>query len=292
MNANTPRQRIWLVTGASKGIGRHIAEAAAADGHIVIAGSRHPEAVHAWNTRTHGGEIVATRLDITSEESVTEVVNSVVERWGRVDVLVNNAGYLLYGGVEELSDQEALRSFDVNLFGLLTVIRRVLPVMRAQKAGRIINMASISANITAPGVGLYSATKAAVLLFSEALAAEATDLGIHTTAICPGGVRTDFLDASSAARAQNQISDYAGVHQVEDQLSQANHKQGGDPEKVAHAIVKVAAMDAPPARLYLGDDAIEGIRHNVRSILDDVDTYEALSRSITYTPESSTTHNS
>lgn len=273
---------MWLVTGASKGIGREVVEAAARSGALVVAGSRNPDRLTQWAHDAGLEESVeAVALDISTEAAVRETVAGVADRHGRIDVLVNNAGYLFYGGIEELSDAEVRRSFDVNVFGLLTVTRQVLPLMRQQRGGRIINMASISASITSPGTGLYSATKAAVLLLSEALAEEGRELGIHTTAVCPGGVRTDFLDSSSAQRAAATITEYSSVHAVEEQLARGNHRQGGDPRKVAQAIVKLSALPNPPLRLYLGEDALHAIERHTRDLARSVDQYRALTLSTT-----------
>ena len=273
---------VWFVTGASKGIGRHVVETALEHGCWVIAGSRHPEQLTQWaidqNTQDR---VVSVALDVTDEASVAAAVNAGLEQFGRIDVLVNNAGYLLYGRIEELSDAEVRRSFDVDVFGLLNATRAVLAVMREQGAGSMINMASISANITSPATGLYSATKAAVLMLTEALAEEGRDIGVSATAICPGGVNTDFLDSSSAHRAETVIDAYHSVHRVEDALSRGNHHQGGDPKKVAEAIVEVAGMDEPPRRLYLGEDALKAISQNQSDLTDEVNRHRELSQSTT-----------
>lgn len=281
-NGAATSSAVWLVTGASKGIGKKVVEAALAAGDRVVAGSRDPRALDEW-AREQGvhDRLLAVRLDVTSAESAASAVSAAVDRFGRVDVLVNNAGYLLHGGVEEFSDAELRRSFDVNVFGVLTMIRVVLPVMREQRSGRVIDLASISAEVTSPAVGLYSATKAAVLMFSEALAAEAEPLGVFVTAVCPGGVRTDFLDSSSAHRAERTIEAYRSVHETEDSLGRANHNQGGDPTLVARALVTLARMDAPPRRLYLGEDAVRSAIRAKHQQLESIDEHRALSESIT-----------
>lgn len=282
MNGLESEQQVWLVTGASKGIGRDIVDTALEHGSQVIAGSRHPEQVSEW-TAEHGlqNKVLSVFLDVTDETSVAEAVRAGVEKFGRIDVLVNNAGYLLYGGIEELSNDEVQRSFGVNVFGLLNVTRSVLAVMRGQGVGHVINMASISANITSAATGLYSSTKAAVLMLTEALADEGRDIGVRATAICPGGVRTDFLDSSSAQRADHVIEAYSSVHHVEEALDRSNHRQGGDPRRVAEAIVAVANMDHPPRRLYLGEDALEAITENQSYIMQEVQLYQQLSKSTT-----------
>lgn len=273
---------IWLVTGASKGIGREGVEAALEHGHRIIAGSRHPEELAQWALGNGlQDRVVSVAMDVTDESSVAEAVHAGLERFGRIDVLVNNAGYLLYGGIEELSDAEVRTSFDVNVFGLLNVTRAVLAVMRRQRSGHVIDMASISANVTSPATGLYSATKAAVLMLTESLTDEGRDIGVKATAICPGGVRTDFLDSTSARRAETVIEAYRSVHEVEDSLARGNHRQGGDPAKVAQAIVAVAGMEQPPRRLYLGQDAVEAIRRNQADVIEEVTRNQELSESTT-----------
>lgn len=273
---------VWFVTGASKGIGRSLVEAIVESGDRVIAGSRGPRPLDQWATeRDIADRVLSIALDVTDEKSVAKAVSEGLERFGRIDVLVNNAGYLMYGAVEELSSAEVQQSFGVNVFGLWNTTRAVLQVMRGQASGHIINMASISANVTSPGSGLYSATKAAVLMLTESLADEAGDIGVKATAICPGGVRTDFLDSSSARRADRIIDDYQSVHRVERALGRANHRQGGDPRKVAQAIIAVTRMDPPPRRLYLGEDALQAITQNQADVMREVKLHQTLSESIT-----------
>lgn len=274
--------RVWMVTGASKGIGRALVETLARSGAHVIAGSRSPDSVAQWAQDAGiGARVLAVALDVTSEDGVTQALREGLDRFGRIDVLVNNAGYLTYGAIEELSFTDIQQNFAVNVFGLLNTTRPVLEIMRSQGSGHIINIASISANVTSPGTGLYSATKAAVLMLTESLADEGRDIGVKATAICPGGVRTDFLDSSSARRAEKIIKDYGSVHQVEKALGQANHRQGGDPRKVAQAIIEVSRMEQPPRRLYLGEDALHAIARNQSDILREIDLHRTLSQSIT-----------
>lgn len=189
-------QKVWLVTGASKGIGLQIVLEALKAGNIVVGTSRDSQKL---------SQAVATELGETSknfwavemefdETSINTIVAQVIAKYGRIDVLVNNAGYALLGAVEEVELTDVKKNFDVNFFGLLSMTQAVLPQMRKQKAGNIINLASISGTVTGPTQGIYSATKAGVIMLSEALAAEVEPFGIKVTAIAPGGVRTDFLD--------------------------------------------------------------------------------------------------
>lgn len=271
-----PPTPVWFVTGASKGMGLQIAARALQSGAQVVATSRQPEKL---TEQLPSADLLAVAMPFT-EEGVDQAVQAAVERFGRIDVVVNNAGYALLGAVEEFSADEVRANFDVNVFGLLTVIQRVLPIMRAQGSGHIVNMASISANVTGPATGLYSATKAAVLMLTEALAAEVAPFGVHATAVCPGGVRTDFLDPSSSRHAERRIDAYAGVQQTLAQYAQLNHRQGGDPARVADAIVELVALPDPPRRLYLGSDALGAIAHESAAVMESVREHRGLSESI------------
>ncbi|RDH13331.1 SDR family oxidoreductase [Tsukamurella pulmonis] len=268
---------VWLVTGASKGIGLEVVKAALASSARVAATTRSPEKLSA---ELRDPNLLALAVDLTDERDVRRAVAQVETEFGHIDVLVNNAGYSLLGAVEEVSLEDVRANFDVNVFGLLTVTQAVLPGMRDRRSGRILNLASISASVTGPAQGIYSASKAAVLMLTEALAAEVAPLGLHAVAICPGGVRTDFLDSSSSRRPDTAIHDYAAVSRTLAALDRLNHNQGGDPARLAQALVRVATMPDPPTRLYLGDDALRAILGASEQVHADAVRYAELSRSI------------
>ncbi|KXP11293.1 short-chain dehydrogenase [Tsukamurella pulmonis] len=268
---------VWLVTGASKGIGLEVVKAALASGARVAATTRSPEKLSA---ELRDPNLLALAVDLTDERDVRRAVAQVETEFGHIDVLVNNAGYSLLGAVEEVSLEDVRANFDVNVFGLLTVTQAALPGMRDRRSGRILNLASISASVTGPAQGIYSASKAAVLMLTEALAAEVAPLGLHAVAICPGGVRTDFLDSSSSRRPDTAIHDYAAVSRTLAALDRLNHNQGGDPARLAQALVRVATMPDPPTRLYLGDDALRAILGASEQVHADAERYAELSRSI------------
>ncbi|NMD55321.1 MULTISPECIES: SDR family NAD(P)-dependent oxidoreductase [Tsukamurella] len=270
---------VWLVTGASKGIGLEVVKAALASGARVAATTRSPDKLTAELDDPH---LLALPMQVTDEADVHGAVARVEAELGRIDVLVNNAGYSLLGAVEEVSLEDVRANFDVNVFGVLTVTRAVLPGMRARRSGRILNLASISARVTGPAQGIYSASKAAVLLLTEALDAEIAPLGLHAVAICPGGVRTDFLDASSSRRPATTIDDYASVAGTLAALDRLNHNQGGDPALLARALVTIAAMPEPPTRMYLGADALHAILRTTDAERADAERYADLSRSISH----------
>src|SRR6476620_2979922 len=205
-NQDGKKMRVWFITGASRGFGALIAEAALKAGDAVVATARDPSTVTA-RLGSHG-RLLATRLDVTSEAEAHEAAGQAVKKFGRIDILVNNAGYGLLGAIDEASATEATKLFGTNVFGLLGVIRAVLPHMRRQRSGHIINVSSVGGYAGFPGWGVYGATKFAVEGISEALAGEVAPLGIRVTVVEPGFFRTDFLDDTSLSRTAQVIDDY------------------------------------------------------------------------------------
>jgi NAD(P)-dependent dehydrogenase (short-subunit alcohol dehydrogenase family) len=250
--------RVWFITGASRGFGALIAAEALAQGDAVVATARDPNAVTA-RLGTHD-RLLATRLDVTSETEAHEAAGEAVKKFGRIDVLVNNAGYGLLGAVEEASAKEVERLYATNVFGLLGVTRAVLPHMRRQGSGHIMNISSIGGYAGFPGWGIYGSTKFAVEGISEALAGEVAPLGIHVTVVEPGFFRTDFLDDNSLVRTALEIGDYSEtVGKTRSHAADANHAQPGDPSKLAKAFMQLAAAKTPPVRLPLGSDTVARI---------------------------------
>jgi len=250
--------KTWFITGASRGFGLRVAKLALQRGDNVVATARRVAAV----TKALGENLrlLAVPLDVTDELQVQKAVEAAVARFGRIDVLLNNAGFGLLGAVEEASAQDVERLYRTNVFGLLAVTRAVLPQMRAQKSGRILNISSIGGYRGAAGFGVYCSTKFAVEGLSEALHTELAPLGIKVTVVEPGYFRTDFLDATSLSVSGNRISDYNNtsghVRQVAVDL---NHEQPGDPEKLAQVLVKFVDAPNPPVRFPLGSDTVRTI---------------------------------
>jgi NAD(P)-dependent dehydrogenase (short-subunit alcohol dehydrogenase family) len=236
MRGKGKNMRVWFITGASRGFGTLIAQEALAAGDAVVATARDPSTVTA-RLGSHE-RLLAARLDVTSETEAHEAVGLAVRKFGRIDILVNNAGYGLLGAIEEASAKETEKLFGTNVFGLLGVTRAVLPHMRRQRSGHIINLSSVGGYTGYPGWGVYGATKFAVEGISEALAAEVAPLGIHVTVVEPGFFRTDFLDETSLARTAQQIDDYRDtVGNTRAHAADANHGQRGDPRKLAKALM-------------------------------------------------------
>lgn len=250
--------RIWLITGASRGIGARIAEAALAQGDAVVATSRSADSV----TERLGASdaLLPLALDVTDEAQARHVVGAALERFGRIDVLVNNAGYGLLGAVEEATADEVRRLYETNVFGLLNVTRAVLPAMRARRAGHVINISSLGGVRSAAGFGVYCSTKFAVEGLTEALHAELAPLGVHATVVEPGYFRTEFLDTASLSVSPLVLEDYAeSAGAVREAARRINLNQPGDPVRLAQAVVQLVASPTPPLRLPLGTDTLQTI---------------------------------
>ncbi len=248
---------VWMITGAGRGLGLEIARAAIAGGEHVAVSARVPERLPE-EVRDHPNVLPVT-LNVTDQEQIEAAVTQVVERFGTIDVLVNNAGRGLLGALEEITDCEARSLFDVNVFGLINTTRAVLPVMRKAGRGKLVHIGSRAGFEGEPGVSMYAASKFAVAGISEALAAELEPFGIQSTVVEPGVFRTDFLDASSVQLPKRRLADYDGTpaHTTLDWVSEANHTQLGDPVKGAAFIYRVASGDSLPLHLPVGQDALD-----------------------------------
>lgn len=257
-NGKGNTMRVWFITGASRGFGALIAEAALKAGDAVVATARDPSTVTA-RLGSHE-RLLATRLDVTSEAEAHEAAGQAVKKFGRIDILVNNAGYGLLGAIEEASDAETQKLFGTNVFGLLSVTRAVLPHMRRQRSGHVINISSVGGYTGYPGWGVYGATKFAVEGITEALSGEVAPLGIKVTVVEPGFFRTDFLGDRSLSRTAQVIDDYhESVGKTRAHAADVHGGQRGDPRKLAQAFLKLVDVKAPPLRLPLGSDTVERI---------------------------------
>jgi NAD(P)-dependent dehydrogenase (short-subunit alcohol dehydrogenase family) len=270
--------RVWFITGASRGFGALVTQAALAAGDAVVATARNPAAVS--ERLGQHANLLPMALDVTNEAQAHEAVAAALKRFGRIDVLLNNAGYGLLGGVEEASGPEVERQFQTNVFGLLAVTRAVLPTMRRQRSGHVMNISSIGGYAAYPGWGVYGATKFAVEGLTEALAAELAPLGIFATVIEPGFFRTNFLDDQSLVETAARIEDYAAtVGGTRTHASGANHAQPGDPSKLATAILALAAAPKPPVRLPLGSDTVARIEAKNQFVAEELVPWRTLALS-------------
>jgi NAD(P)-dependent dehydrogenase (short-subunit alcohol dehydrogenase family) len=273
--------KVWFITGASRGFGALIAKDALSRGDKVVATARNPQTV--IDALGHHDNLLALKLDVTDEQAAIEAARQSVDRFSRVDILVNNAGYGLLGAVEESGDQEVKDIFNTNVFGLLNVIRAVLPYMRQQSSGHIINISSIGGYASYPGWGVYCATKFAVEALTESLAYELKPLGVTATTVEPGFFRTDFLDSSSLVSTEKSFVEYAAtVGAMRDFAASANHAQPGDPQKLSQAILKLVDSENPPLRLPLGSDTVNKLVEKNRFVEKELNEWRQLAVSTDY----------
>ena len=266
--------KTWFITGASRGFGALITQAALASGDAVVATARDPSSI------ADHPRLLKLPLDVTNEGQSRDAAARAVAKFDRIDVLVNNAGYGLLGAVEEASAIEVERVFSTNVFGLLNVVRAVLPWMRKQRSGHIINMSSIGGYTSSSGWGVYCATKFAVEGIGEALSVELAPLGIHATTVEPGYFRTNFLSAQSLSSTAMRIDDYADTAgRTRPFAASANHQQPGDPQRLAQVIVQLAAAPKPPTRLALGSDTVAAIEKKHHDVQRDLDLWRSVSLS-------------
>ncbi|MCM1965899.1 oxidoreductase [Streptomyces sp. G1] len=264
---------VWFVTGSSRGLGAEIVRAALKEGHQVVATARNADAVLGQFPGV-GDQLLALPLDVTDPAGVEAAVAAAVAQYGGIDVLVNNAGRGLLCAVEEADDAAVRAVYETNVFGLLAVQRAVLPILRKQRSGHIINMSSIAAFGGLAGWGIYASTKYAVEGFSEALHAELAPLGVHVTIVEPGYFRTDFLEPSSLHTVQDPIDDYAATSGAMRQaVPSINKTQQGDPVKGARAIVEMAASTEPPLRLQLGSDTLQAAEAKLAGVHKEMDAW-------------------
>jgi NADP-dependent 3-hydroxy acid dehydrogenase YdfG len=251
--------RTWFITGASTGFGRVLAEEVLKAGGKVVATARNLDKVKDFEAR-YPQMAKALALDVTDAGQVDSAVTQAFAQFGRVDVLVNNAGYGGAGAIEEVSEAEYMPMFETNVFGLLRVTRAFLPHLRKQRSGHILNLSSIGGVVATPGVGFYNATKFAVEGLSEALAGEVAPLGIRVTIIEPGPFRTDFLGRSGVI-AKTRIADYdTTAGNMRKYFAENDGKQKGDPLRAVHAMMQVVESPNPPLRLLLGANALQRLR--------------------------------
>jgi NAD(P)-dependent dehydrogenase (short-subunit alcohol dehydrogenase family) len=246
--------KVWFVTGASKGLGLTLVKQLLQAGHKVAATSRNTSslenAVH-----IEDDSFLPIALNLSSDEHVAQAILQAEEKFGRIDVVVNNAGYGIGGSIEELSDRETRDSFDINVFGTINVIRHVLPIMRRQESGHIINISSIAGIAPATGWSVYGATKHAVIGLTEVLAEDVSASGIKVTVIAPGAFRTNFMNADSLILSEKKIDAYAGIRASHERYAKMSGNQLGDPEKAAKVMIELTELEEPPLYLLLGSDA-------------------------------------
>ncbi len=275
--------KIWFITGASKGFGLEIMKAALRAGDKVVGTVRNNPAP-IYNSLDNHPNLLIVKMDVTNENEVREAVRQAVDHFGKLDIVLNNAGYGIVGAIEEISDSEARKQYDTNVFGLLNVVRATLPFLRKEKSGHIINVSSLFAFDPLTGWGLYGSTKNAVEGISQGLAKEVEPFGIKVTAIEPGLFRTGFTGKGSYIVAQNAISDYEDtmVGYMRKGTEKYHGTQPGDPAKLAAVVVKLGHTDNPPLHLPIGTDSINSYKISREKLATDTSSWMTDSLSTDY----------
>ncbi len=274
-------KQVWLVTGAGRGMGVDIARAALAAGHAVVATGRNPEKV----TQAVGesDDLLAVKLDVTDPADAQAAVQAAVDRFGRIDVLVNNAGNFYAGFFEEITAEDFRAQIETNLFGPVNVTRAVLPVMRAQRSGLVVTISSTAGIVGGEFVSAYAASKFGIEGWIESLTPEVAPFGIRTMLVEPGFFRTDLLTPESTNYAEPSIDDYAErTKQTIEAWNGMNGLQGGDPAKLASALVQLTSQDEPPLRWAAGADAVGVVEQKANTLLAQVDAHRELSSSLAH----------
>jgi NAD(P)-dependent dehydrogenase (short-subunit alcohol dehydrogenase family) len=262
-------KKVWFITGTSSGFGRALAEEVLAQGNKVIATARKPEVLHDLIEK-YPETARAVKLDVTNLEEVQHSIQQALEEFGRIDVLVNNAGYGLVGAIEEASNEQVKRQFDTNVFGVLNVTREALPILRKQKYGHIVNIGSMVGFTAFPSFGYYSATKFALEGLSEALAAEVAPLGITTTIVEPGAFNTGY-SSRALVYGENRLPEvYPSTEEMTGAFSHVDSRAVGDPLKAVRVIIEAVESENPPFRLPIGADAYETIEAKLERVKQEI----------------------
>jgi NAD(P)-dependent dehydrogenase (short-subunit alcohol dehydrogenase family) len=269
-------KQVWLVTGAGRGMGVDIAKAALAAGHAVVATGRNPQKVS--SVLGAHDDLVVIALDVTDPASAEAAVHAGVDRFGRIDVLVNNAGNFNAGFFEELSSEEFRAQIETTLFGPVNVTRATLPVMRAQRSGLVVTISSTAGIVGGEFLTAYAASKFGVEGWMESLSPEVAPFGIKTMLVEPGFFRTELLTPESTKYAESAIADYAErTEQTVAAWKSMNGQQGGDPAKLANALVRLAALDEPPLRFPAGADAVTTFENRAKLLIEQASANRELS---------------
>ncbi|GEJ46431.1 MULTISPECIES: SDR family NAD(P)-dependent oxidoreductase [unclassified Chryseobacterium] len=270
-------KKVWFVTGASKGLGFELVKKLLSEGFQVAATSRTVESLIATIGET-SENFLPLSVNITDNNDIKSAIAKTVEYFGQIDVIVNNAGYGQIGTLEELTDEEARENYAVNVFGTLNVIRNAMPYLREQRSGNIFNISSVggySGNF--PGWGIYCSTKFAVAGFTEALAEEVKDFGVHATVVYPGYFRTDFLNKDSVKTPANPIQAYEAARTSEQaHLNEINGNQPNDPAKAADVLIQISKEKNPPVHLLLGVGTMEFLNNKIDILKKDAEKWENL----------------
>ena len=269
--------KVWYVTGASRGLGLSLVKQLLSAGYRVAATSRSVADLQKAITTAGPDAFLPLGVDLTRAEDIHRSIEQTVAAFGSIDVIVNNAGYGMEGTVEEVEEEKMRAIFDINVFATINVVKYALPYLRRQRSGQIINIASVAGFVGAPGWAIYSATKSAVIAFSEVLALDVEGLGIKVTVVGPSGFRTGFLTKDSLVSVESQIADYQSVARTRARYAAMDGKQDGDPEKAAALFIRLAEDPEPPLHLWLGANAFDRAGEKISSLETELRRWKDLS---------------
>ena len=274
-------KKVWFITGAGRGMGADIAKAALAAGYAVVATGRNTDAVS--KAVGESGDLLVVKLDVTSRADAEAAATAAVDRFGRIDVLVNNAGNFYAGFFEELSPEDVRAQVETLLFGPMNVTRAVLPIMRRQRSGLVVTISSVAGIVGQEFVSAYCASKFGIEGWMESLTPEVAPFGIRTMIVEPGFFRTELLTEASTNYPEPSIADYAEkTKQTVPAWKRMSGSQPGDPAKLANALVQLASQDEPPLRFVAGADAVQAVEQKAKDLLAQVDAYRELSSNLAH----------
>jgi len=266
--------KVWYVTGASQGLGLILVKKLLENGYRVAATSRDAHTLSQAVGLIDKGRFLPLAVDLNNLDCIDESIQQTLATFGQIDVVVNNAGYGMTGTVEEISEQDIRNIFNVNLFATIDVVKSVLPVMRNQRSGYIINIGSVAGFVGAPGWSVYSATKAAVAAFSEVIALDVKEFGIKVTVAEPSGFRTGFLTGNSLALISSRIEGYEAVKNTQDRYLSSDRQQAGDPDRAAEIFIELAESPEPPMHLFLGADAYKRVSEKLADMSGELEQWK------------------
>jgi NAD(P)-dependent dehydrogenase (short-subunit alcohol dehydrogenase family) len=270
--------KVWYVTGASQGLGLTLVKKLLDTGYRVAATSRDAHALSQEVGLIDKDRFLPLAVDLNNVDCIDESIQQTLAAFGRIDVVVNNAGYGMAGTVEEIAEQDIKNIFNVNVLATINVVKSVLPVMRSQLSGYIINIGSVAGFVGAPGWSVYSATKAAVAAFSEVIALDVKEFGIKVTIVEPSGFRTGFLTKDSLAFTTTKIEGYEAVRNTQDRYLSMNGQQAGDPDRAAEIFMELAEGSEPPMHLFLGNDAYNRASEKLAAMSAELEQWESTTK--------------
>lgn len=266
--------KVWYITGASQGFGLSLVKKLLAAGHRVAATSRNVQVLKIAVGNVDGDHFLPLAVDLGNTDSIDGSIRQTLSAFGRIDVVVNNAGYGMAGTVEETEEQKIRSIIDVNLVAAIDVTKRILPVLRAQRSGYILNIGSVAGFAGAPGWAIYSATKAALAAFSEVLALDMAEFGVRVTIVEPAGFRTGFLTEGSLAYTETKLDGYEAVKKTQERYLAMSGRQAGDPEKAAEIFMRLAESPDPPVHLFLGADAYDRASKKLAAMTEELEKWK------------------